>query len=583
MRHFVLFEVLLFGVIAFGTSPVFAQASDDALPPDVTERAEKLFLEWDRLDRPGGSIAVIRDGHVVFQRSYGLTSLEHQLPNTDRTLYDVTDLAESFTATAVASLVADGRLSLDDGIRDHLPELDVQDPNLRVGHLVYHTSGLWDWRDAWRLSGGYLEDVITLEQILALLRKQPEPTFEPGSRFEPCVTNYTLLAEIVARVTGRPFRDWLWENVLRPAGMTRSLVRDRFGESVEGSAEAYDYRPRQGYQRGTVNLAAPGAHGLYASIENMAAWLIGLDAVLGTAAGAERQNRVLDSGVLNDGTRVAFVHGLQGDEYKGLTRLHAEGRWQGFNSALQYFPGQRFGVVILCNWVSGWVDPVGQCGEIVDLFLEEEITAAGGSIAARDAPTPDDATPGEATADESASDFTPDPGRYLQLVGDYRWEPGFVFGVVIEQDRLAFQQGSSRLPMTELAEDRFVLDAFPYYFSFHRDEQGRAASCLIEYEGEPDATAPRIELAAPDPADLEALAGRYFSPELDTEYSVEVEDGNLFLFHRRQGRTRLVPEAMDHFTASSPAFRLLEFVRDDQGRISGFRVDTMNLIFRRRS
>ena len=565
MRHPLVFALVLFGLTALAASPLCAQDVDEALPSDLAEKMGKLFFEWDRLDRPGGSVAVIREGRVVFQRSYGLTSLEHRLPNSDRTLYDVTTLAESFTATAVASLVAAGRLSLDDQVGAHLPELAVPHPHLRVGHLVYHTSGLWDWREVWQLSGGHLADVIDVEQILALLRRQPEPTFEPGSRFDHCVTNYTLLAEIAARATERPFRDLLWEDVLRPAGMTRSLVRDRCGESVEGSAEAYDYLRYEGYQRGTVNSAAPGAHGLYANIENMASWLIGLDAVL--AGETKPQQSLLDSGVLDDGTPIAYVHGLHRDEYAGLPRLHAEGTWQGFNSALQYFPGQRFGVVILCNWISRWVDPVRTCGEIVNLFLAAEIAASDDSAPAVEAP---------------ASGFTPDPGRYPELVGDYRLEPGQVFGIVIEQERLTYRQGRGRYPMTELVEDRFVLDDYPYYFSFQRDEQGRAMSCLIQHEGDPDVTAPRIELADPGPDDLEQLIGEYFSPELGTEYSVVLIEGAPFLAHWRRGRTNLVPEAVDHFTTTWAGFRLLEFRRNEQGRVSGFTADSTSLIFRRK-
>jgi hypothetical protein len=353
--------------------------------------------------------------------------------------------------------------------------------------------------------------------------------------------------------------------------MTRSMVRSRPGESVEGSAEAYDYRRYEGYQRGTVNLSAPGAHGLYANIENMATWLIGLDAV--ASSETRPQDALLDSGVLNDGTPVPYVHGMHWDESNGLVRWHADGTWQGFNSAMQYFPEERFGVVILCNWISGWVNPVSQCNEIANLFLAVETEAQG------DNETPADTS----SADTSEPDFTPDPSRYDQLLGDYRWEPGDVFGIGLQEGRLTYQMPNFSIPMNELTEDHFVLDGYPYYFTFHRDEQGRAASCLIEHEGDADVTALRIELADPGPAELEQLAGDYFSPELNAEYSVEVIDGSLFLSHRRLGRTQLEPEAADHFTCRSPAFRLLEFLRDDQGQVSGFEVNTMNVVFRRRS
>jgi CubicO group peptidase (beta-lactamase class C family) len=539
-----------------------AQVDEPVDEPTLAEQMEKLFFEWSRLDRPGGSVAVVHNGEVVFQSSYGLASLEHQVPNSDRTLYDVVALGEPITATAVARLVAEDRLSLADDVHTHLPELPAFDPPLKVQHLVDHTSGLWDWRAAWSLGGGYLEDVITVDHILALLARQPEPLFMPGSRYEHSVSNYTLLAEIVARVTKQPFRDWMWAQILRPNGMIHSVVADRRGESIEGSAEAYDYQTGRGYRRNSLNLAAPGAHGFYSSIDNMATWLLDL-----TAMAAD--GKLLAEGTLADGSPSGSVHGMRRDRFQGLTRYHASGQWLGFNSALQLFPEQGFAVVILSNWVSGWVNPVGQAGQIAALYLADEITAATEAAAGPAVP-------------EQAKDFAADPSRYAQLVGNYRWAPGDVFAIAVAGEQLEFVQGRTRLALRELETDHFVLANYPYHFTFSRDQADRAVSCLVEHLGDPDAVAPRIELADPSPQELATLEGEYRSTELDASYSVRVKDEGLVLVHKRKGETRLASEATDHFTAYAAPFALLEFVRDERGQVVGFTVDTMNVRFDRK-
>jgi CubicO group peptidase (beta-lactamase class C family) len=554
--------VLVFILATTGPAGLAAQTDEPTEEPTLAEQTEKLFFEWNRLDRPGGSVTVVHNGKVVFQRSYGLASLEYQVPNSDRTLYDVVALSEPITATAVARLVAEDRLSLADNVRTHLPELPRFDPPIKVQHLVDHTSGLWDWSAAWSLSGGYLADVITVHHVLALLARQPEPLFTPGSRYEHSASNYTLLAEIVARVTEEPFRDWMWAQILRPRGMIHSVVRDRRGESIEGSAEAYDYDPRRGYRRNSLNLAAPGAQGLYSSIDDMATWLVDL-----TAKAASEE--LLTEGTFADGSPSGSAHGMRRDRFQGLTRYHASGQWLGFNSALQLFPEQDFAVVILSNWVSGWVNPVGQASQIAALHLADEITAA-----AEAAPTP--------AASEPAATFAPDPSRYAQLAGDYRWEPGDVFAVAVAGEQLEFVQGRTRLAFKELEPDHFMLADYPYHFSFSRDDRGRAVSCLIQHLGDPDVQAPRIELADPGPEELAALAGEYRNTELESSYSVRVEDGRLVLVHKRTGETRLAPEAPDHFTASGAPFGLLEFVRDEHARVVGFKVDTMNVQFDRK-
>jgi CubicO group peptidase (beta-lactamase class C family) len=533
------------------TAPAATAGATSA--PSLVERTEALLSEWNRLDRPGGSVAVVHGGEVVFLRSYGLASLEHEVPNTDRTRYDVVTLGEPLTATAVARLVADGRLALDDDVRTWLPELPPFDPPVRVRHLLHHTSGLWDWPAVWQLAGGYLEDVITVEQILALIARQPAPEFEPGSRSEHSVTDATLLAEIVARATGQAYRDWLWEHVLRPGGMIHTVVRDRGGEPIPHSAEGYEYGTLSGYRRSPLNLAAPGGHGLYATIEDMAAWLAGL-------ATAD----LLAEEPLTDGTPAGWVHGLRRDVLQGANCYRLSGRWQGFNTALLYLPEERLGVVVLSNWVSRWVDPVSQAGAIASLWLGP----------------PDEPSPAS-PADPEDMEHPPDPTRYPELTGTYRWEPGDLFEVVVDGERLAFQQGRLRLPMTELAPDRFVLDAYPYRFTFVRADDGAVDHCRIQHRGDPVVVAARIELAEPGPDELADLVGEYSAPALGASYRLELREDGLVLSHERRGDVPLTPEAADHFTASGAPFRMLRLVRDEDGGVVGFEVDTVELRFER--
>jgi hypothetical protein len=278
---------------------------------------------------------------------------------------------------------------------------------------------------------------------------------------------------------------------------------------------------------------------------------------------------LLAEGTLADGSPSGSVQGMRRDRFQGLTRYHASGQWQGFNSALQLFPEQGFAVVILSNWVSGWVNPVGQAGQIAALYLADEIAAAKAA----------DAGP---AVSEPAEDFAPDPSRYAQLAGDYRWEPGDVFAIAVAGERLEYVEGRTRLAFKELEPDHFMFADYPYHFTFSRDETGRAVSCLIQHLGEPDVIAPRIELADPSPEELAALVGEFHSTELDASYSIRVEDGGLVLVHKRRGETRLAAEARDHFTAFGAPFGLLEFVRDERARVIGFEVDTMNVRFDRK-
>src|SRR6266853_2839393 len=84
-------------------------------------KVDKLFAQWDRKDSAGAAIVVVKDGTVVYQHGYGYANLEHRIPITPQTSFDVASVAKQFTGLPVAMLIQQGKLSLDDDIREHLP------------------------------------------------------------------------------------------------------------------------------------------------------------------------------------------------------------------------------------------------------------------------------------------------------------------------------------------------------------------------------------------------------------------------------------------------------------------------------
>src|SRR5262245_14241438 len=84
---------------------------------------EGLFAQWDRTDSPGAAVVVVKDGAVLYQRGFGSANLESRAPITPQTAFDAASVAKQFTGLAVAMLIDRGKLSLDDDIRKHLPDV----------------------------------------------------------------------------------------------------------------------------------------------------------------------------------------------------------------------------------------------------------------------------------------------------------------------------------------------------------------------------------------------------------------------------------------------------------------------------
>jgi CubicO group peptidase (beta-lactamase class C family) len=189
-------------ILLFILAGIMAQSSVAAENPPAQEsletRVDKLFAEWDKLDSPGASLAVFKDGSIIYKRGYGSAQLEYNIPITASTIFHVASVSKQFTAFAVALLASQGKLSWDDEVRKHIPEVPDFGKTITLRHLVHHMSGLRDQWEALGIAGWRLDDVITKEHILKMVKHQKELNFNPGEEYVYCNTGFTLLAEVVA-------------------------------------------------------------------------------------------------------------------------------------------------------------------------------------------------------------------------------------------------------------------------------------------------------------------------------------------------------------------------------------------------
>lgn len=112
-----------------------------ALEPKI----DRLFAEWDKSDSPGAALAVIRDGEIIYKRGYGMANLEYDIPITATTIFDIASISKQFAGFAIATLLYEGKLSLDDDIRIYLPDVPDFGNTIKIRHLIHHTSGMRDW------------------------------------------------------------------------------------------------------------------------------------------------------------------------------------------------------------------------------------------------------------------------------------------------------------------------------------------------------------------------------------------------------------------------------------------------------
>jgi CubicO group peptidase (beta-lactamase class C family) len=289
---------------------------------------------------PGLSLAIARDGAVLYAHGYGYRDLAHRIPADRATVYNLASNSKQFTATAVMLLVQEGKLRLDDTVSRYLPEFRYG-ARITIRNLLNHTSGIPDYADL-----DNLPHRATAKQFVDLVRDAPLD-FTPGTTFEYSNTNYVMLGMIVEQVSGVSYSEFLSRHVFEPLHMTSASTRVIPASQPDG-AFGYTYdrkivlapqtRDDLGYGDGTVN----------ASVLDLVQWDAALDGgrVVDAAAWRAMTHAPLHTGY---GPREGYGFGLDLSTLYGHREVSHEGFNVGFASVNATFPDDHIVIIALSN------------------------------------------------------------------------------------------------------------------------------------------------------------------------------------------------------------------------------------------
>ncbi|GAB3286670.1 serine hydrolase domain-containing protein [Hymenobacter tenuis] len=279
---------LLLGLLAI---PAWAQtgvSSPETVPLDAV--VQKFMSRW---KIPGASVAISRQGKLVYARGFGYSDLERTQPMTPATLVRVASVSKPVTSIAIMKLVEDGRLDLQHKVFGPAGYLDgayysdvIEDERLydvTVRQLLEHTGG-WN-RDA-GVDGFSSSDPIDFPLHVAQVMGVPNPVgdstlvryllskglnFTPGTRFAYSNIGYLVLGKIIEKITGQRYQAWVRANILEPSGvreahMAHNLLEDKQENEAEyysplTNESCYGTGKRVPYAYGGANLEAMNAHG----------------------------------------------------------------------------------------------------------------------------------------------------------------------------------------------------------------------------------------------------------------------------------------------------------------------------------
>lgn len=524
-----------------------AQTAGTSTPPaDRHKQVDALFAPWNGTTAPGCAVAISRDGVPDYVRGYGMANLEYDIAIAPDAVFNVASVSKQFTAFAIALLAQDGKLSLQDDIRKHLPELPDLGHTVTIAHMLHHTAGLREEAHLLYLAGRGNGEIRTEADVLRLLAKQRRLNFAPGAEVVYSNSHYTLLATIVHRVSGVPLRQFADERIFAPLGMTDTHFQNGVNEVVR--RRAWGYNPAAA---GAWRIVFPasdfyGAGNLLTTVGDLLKWEQNLlDPRVG---GRTAVDAIATSGTLNGGLATGYGGGLRIARHRGLRTIGHDGLGGGYRTAVLAFPDQRLVVAALCN--TGAIPAEELVPKVADVYLGDRMTT------------------------ETRPAVKVPEAELSALAGVYWNEP---FDAVI---RLEFKDGAlhadgSRDPVVPLGDGTFRAPGLPNEWRFSAPAAGAPATAPRELRIWDSWPTPRLftRLTAPvpTPAALAKYAGQYRSDEVDVTYVVGVENGRLSVRWGHDSTFTLTAAGGDHFVDGAYT---VTFTRGASGDVDGLTIST---------
>ncbi|WP_374603459.1 serine hydrolase domain-containing protein [Arenimonas sp.] len=535
-----------------------AQAGVVRLSPSE-EAIDAVFARYDSRSTPGCSVAVIDDGKLIFQKSYGMADVALGVERTAATSHWLPySEARVFVALAVAMLARDGQLGLDDAVRKHVPELPAYASAVTVRQLLHHTSGLADY-GVLDPAFNSMETPVSEDEFFRVLHRWGKLGFAPGQGQMYSNTDYGLLTILVERKTGSSLHDYLHAKLLGPLGMDTTRIGASQAPVYPGHA-LFNQASGDGGGRVLAYRRSPtGGISVTTNLEDLVRW----DAALrDPARGLSKMLEALEEGApprAADAGQASFSFGVFRRDYRGIPLVAYHG--VGDYTWLVQVPGTALSVATLCNVYPG-MESFGP--EVARLYVGP---ADPGEAAA----PPADVAP-EAIAKPgppvklTASELQVYAGEYRNARGNYRST------IRVAGDSLEVTpQGRAPLPLlTPVGDGRFTseFEGSTYVVTFRpggEDMMMSAWDITTNTSGGDDLfrwTPP----AGPTAARAVAYAGTYEGEDIDAVLYVRVEGSQVFVASRGMAEERLEPtDESDVF--KGPSIYTTRFERDESGRV----------------
>ena len=305
----------------------------------ITEKINEYMNAAVKVDGFSGTILAARDGKPIVSKGYGMANIELDVPNSPQTVFRLGSVTKQFTAMAIIMLRERGKLNVNEPVCQYITDCPAAWKPITIKNLLTHTSGIPNYTDFPDFAKTTISP-ITNAEMNNLLKDKPLE-FTPGEKFAYSNSGYYVLGEIVERVSGKTYADFLQENIFTPLGM-KATGYDNPLQIIKNRAAGYQREAGKIMNASYMDMTVPYAAGaLYSTTGDLLLW----DQALYTEKLVSKKS--LDEIFTPFKNGYGYGWGI-GEKFDRREISHGGGIY-GFSTDISRFPDDKVTVIVLTN------------------------------------------------------------------------------------------------------------------------------------------------------------------------------------------------------------------------------------------
>lgn len=539
MKHITLLYIAL--IIAFS-----------ATSQNTSNKIDNLFTDWKKDNNPGGVVIVSHKNKLIFSKAYGLANISYNIPNDKETVFNTGSVSKQFTAMGIVLLQLEGKLSVDDDIHKYLPELNNFGKSITIKHLLHHTSGLRGSPELFGLAGWRDGDAILNEDVYRYLSKQVDLNFEPGSEYMYSNSGYILLAKIIENITKQDFKSWMREKIFQPLKMNSTFIEEDYLKINTKIASSYAEIGPSVFQSVENTDLSYGASNVYSTTSDILNWSKNFSQAPSEWQKAFTMLKTLDT--ISSGKKNNYAYGIFLDDFFGNDRIQHTGAVAGFRAIMYSYPAENLEIVILSNFTTNQLFKIAD--QISQLFLENKSIVNKNKFSINPIKL-------------SSEGLKKHEGMYWNDIDNYSRK------IYVENDTLWYLRtnNNKKSHLIPISEHEFQMGGINEKLIISFDKN--TGKMIMITADNTVTTFEKYNDKVHTIKDLEDYTGTFYSPELETYYTISLKGDKLFGYHNRFGEFEIQTLKKDVLNWGGMA--ISKYQRNKNGDVIGFNI-TINRI-----